>query len=100
MKKEMITFEQFIKTYNFKVANENFDHTNYKYSDTTIIRIYYGEEFKHCWFEFGIYDWAGSKSTWESVKKVLNKEIYQSYIDSIHYDDELDMLCIYLEGDN
>lgn len=83
---EKITFEQFIKTFNFR----NYAGYNQAFKedifDTYIIRIYLPKpNEKNNWFEFGVYDMGSKYNTWDICKKIFNKEILKSYIDCIQY---------------
>ena len=85
-----ITFKQFIYSFNFR-AMDNTKRNEDDMYDTIIIRIYPpSENFNRYdeWFEFGIYDFSAKDYTWDNCKKVLSKEILESYIDSICYDCE------------
>ena len=93
-----ITFKQFIQSYNFREAvpsryNKTSDRRN-----TQIIRIYVDELCDSgglsYWFEFGVNDWGNEKDT--IVNRVLNDQIRNSFVDSISYSTDDDVLCIYL----
>lgn len=85
-----ITFEQFIKTFNFRSYvgyNSEFKKDVY---DTKIIRIYLpnNEEvsFKdNDWFEFGIYDFSEKGYIWDLCKNIFNDNILKSYVSQIQY---------------
>ena len=48
-----ITFEQFVKSYNFRCCTNNPAKPNNCDYDTGIIRIYFDDCTNHDWFEFG-----------------------------------------------
>ena len=84
-----ITFEQFIKTFNFRdYAGYNNEFKKDVY-DTKIIRIHlpyeYDEYKENEWFEFGIYDFSETEYKWDICKKIFSDEILKSYISSIGY---------------
>ena len=97
-----ITFEQFIKTYNFRYVNDIKINGGKDYdNDTCIIRIYppTNEWRSHNteWFEFGLYDFSEKEATWEFCKKIFKKEIINSYIDTIEYNTDYErVVTIYL----
>ena len=85
-----ITFEQFIKTFNFR------DYAGYNSAfkkdvyDTKIIRIYLpiNEEVNSKdsdWFEFGIYDFTEKEYMWNLCKIIFNDNILKSYVSGIQY---------------
>lgn len=96
-----ITFKQFIYTYNFRYVNnikQNGDYDN----DTCIIRIYPATETneRNRWFEFGIYDFSEDDYKWNICENVLSKEILNSYIESISYNEDYNnVVTIYLTKD-
>ena len=95
-----ITFEQFIKTYNFRYVNSLKGEKDLD-NDTCIIRIYPPTEefnqYRNNWFEFGVYDFSQKEVTWDLCKRVLSKEILESYIDTIQYNDDYNaVVTVYL----
>lgn len=101
-----ISFEQFIKTYNFRYVNDSIKAKKDIDNDTCIIRIYPPTDdfYKDNWFDFGIYDFGSKESTWECCKQILSKEIINSYVNCIQYNPDYDCeVTIYLtkekEGD-
>ena len=80
---DSITFEQFIKTYNFR---NNVDNTK-------TIRVYLSINFDD-WFEFGVYDYDSQKQV--RCMSVLNKRILDSTISSFYYDTENDVFSVFL----
>lgn len=88
-----ITFEQFIKTFNFRELNE-YATTEHEKLNTKIIRIYFNNK-QDSWFEFGVYDFG--MHTWELVQKILSKEICKSYVDAMSYNTNLNVLEVYLQ---
>ena len=84
-----ITFEQFIKTFNFRDFAGYSNEYKKDIYDTKIVRIYlpydYDEYKENEWFEFGIYDFSEKQYTWDICKKIFNEEILKSYICSIGY---------------
>ena len=87
--KERITFEQFIKTFNFRdFAGYNNDFKK-DVLDTRIIRIYlpyeYDEYKENEWFEFGINDFSETEFKWDICKKIFNNDILNSYVATIQY---------------
>lgn len=109
MKMKNITFEQFINTYNFREVIPS-RYADSPCRDTTkIIRINF-EELAYgdydCWFEFGVYDWAHNKH--RLVNEVLSDKILNSYVESISYSDEDNVLIVdltnseyrYIDEDN
>lgn len=94
-----ISFEQFIKTYNFRYVNESIRDKNDLCNDTCIIRIYPPTDDFHRdnWFDFGIWDFSHKESTWDRCKQILSKEILNSYVDCIQYNPDYDCeVTIYL----
>ena len=90
--KKRITFEQFIKTYNFRYVNRlNRDNVD---NDTCIIRIYPPtRDFdRDKWFEFGVYDFGRDDYKWEICKEVLSKEILKSYVECISYNEDYNVV--------
>ncbi len=92
-----ITFEQFVKSYNFRCCTNNPAKPNNCDYDTGIIRIYFDDCTNHDWFEFGIYDFG--LNTWENTKKVLNPTILNMYIEQFRYDADADSFNVYLTED-
>ena len=84
-----ITFEQFIKTFNFRDYAGYSNEFKKDIYDTKIIRIYlpcdYDTNKDNEWFEFGVYDFSEKECTWDICKKVFNDEILKSYVSSIGY---------------
>ena len=84
-----ITFEQFIKTFNFRDFAGYSNEYKKDIYDTKIIRIYLPYEYDECkdneWFEFGVYDFSEKEYTWDICEKIFNKEILKSYVCSIGY---------------
>lgn len=100
MKLKNITFKQFIETYNFREAIPS------RYADspcrhsTKVIRIDFRElvdGYDGCWFEFGVYDWGDSK--YRLINQVLDDRILNSYISSISYSDDDEILIVDLTKD-
>lgn len=94
-----ISFEQFIKTYNFRYVNDSIKAKKDIDNDTCIIRIYPPTDdfYKDNWFDFGIYDFGSKESTWECCKQILSKEIINSYVNCIQYNPDYDCeVTIYL----
>lgn len=93
-----ITFEQFIKTFNFRMVDEK---RGEMYYDTTIIRIYPDTETGMMstdnWFEFGVYNFGEPDSTWEICKNIFTPEILYSYVYSISFNTDYEnLVTIYL----
>ena len=86
-----ITFEQFIKTFNFRHYVGYSNEYKKDIYDTKIVRIYLPllnddyEYEKNKWFEFGVYDFSDDKYKWEICQKIFSDEILKSYISSIGY---------------
>lgn len=84
-----ITFEQFIKTFNFRNYAGYSNEFKKDIYDTKIVRLYlpcsYDEYNDNEWFEFGVYDFSEKENTWEICKKIFNDNILNSYIESIGY---------------
>ena len=84
-----ITFEQFIKTFNFRDYAGYSNEFKKDIYDTKIVRVYlpynYDEHNDNEWFEFGVYDFSEKENTWEICKKIFNDNILNSYISSIGY---------------
>lgn len=94
-----ITFEQFIKTYNFRYVNESIGDKNDLCNDTCIIRIYppSDDSYRDKWFEFGIWDFGHKEYTWDKCKQILSEEIINSYVDYIQYNPDYDCgVTVYL----
>lgn len=91
-----ITFKQFINNFNFRYFRDWDNGANYY--DTKIIRIFppLKEYSKDVWFDFGIYDFCNKETTLELLETILTKEILNSYVSSIDYDDKLEIIQIYL----
>lgn len=89
-----ITFEQFIRTFNFRDFNE-YASTETDKHDTKIVRFYLDDDSLDKWFELGVYDFG--KNTWEIILRSLSQEVYNSYIGSISYDTNLEVLKVYLQ---
>ena len=84
-----ITFEQFIRTFNFRYCAGYSNEFKKDIWDTQIIRIHlpydYDEYKDNEWFEFGVYDFSETEYKWDICKKVFNEEILKSYVSSIGY---------------
>lgn len=92
-----ITFEQFIKSYNFRhLTNNPTTVDGYDY-DTSIIRIYFDDETNDDWFEFGIYNFG--RNTWGNTKKVLNPKILNMYVYQFKYDIDAERFEVRLTED-
>ena len=97
-----ITFEQFIKTFNFRDYAGYSNEYKKDIYDTKIVRIhlaYDHDEYKdNEWFEFGVYDFSEKEYTWDICKKIFNEKLLKSYICSIRYnfyDDNLALeICL------
>ena len=93
----MITFRQFIETYNFRYVNDIRDD---KYNlDTTTIRVYLpSEEINRSeWFEFGVYDFSETSYKMGICEKALSKEVMESYVETISYNPSMEsVVTIYL----
>jgi len=84
-----ITFEQFIKTFNFR----NYAGYNNEFKkdvfDTYIVRIYLpnkeGNYKDNDWFEFGIYDFSEKEYIWDLCENIFNDNILKSYVSGIQY---------------
>lgn len=86
----MISFKQFIYTFNFRYYDDT-KRSEYDKEDSLIIRIYYCFEdfnYKDCWFEFGIYDFGNKDTTWKDCCKFLSKDILNSYVECIRFNPE------------
>lgn len=87
--KERITFEQFIKTFNFRDYAGYSNEYKKDIYDTKIVRIHlpydYDEYKDDEWFEFGVYDFSEKEYTWDICKKIFNEKILKSYVCSIGY---------------
>ncbi len=92
-----ITFEQFIKSYNFRYCTNNPAKPNNCDYDTIAIRIYFDDETNNDWFEFGIYDFG--YDTWENTKKVLNPKILGMYVGQLRYDIDAERFEVHLTED-
>lgn len=91
-----IPFREFINTYNFRSLNDLKGDYNF---DTQIIRIYPPSEEmeRHNWFEFGVYDFSESSYKQKIIETALSKEILDSYVQSISYNQEIEnVVTIYL----
>lgn len=92
-----ITFEQFIDTFNFRDFNEYGNNDEEKF-DSKIVRFYLDETCRD-WFEFGVYDFG--TSSWDIIKRVLNKKIVNSKVMSMTFDSTTGVFKVYLEtGDD
>lgn len=91
-----ITFEQLINTFNFRDINE-YAQSDREQQDTKIIRIYIDDDMCN-WFELGVYDFG--IHTWRLVQRCLNDEICKSYVGSITYDTNTDILKVYLQKES
>lgn len=89
MKDINITFEQFIKTYNFRYAPDSDTF------DTKIVRIYFGDH--DDWFDFGVYDFGSVSDTWERVSKILDKKVLQSYVSQFCYDYKNEVFTVWID---
>lgn len=100
-----ITFEQFIKTFNFRDIAGYSNEFKRDIHDTRIIRIYLPQEYdeykEDMWFEFGVYDFSETEYKWDICKKIFSEEILKSYVYSIQYNFyDVDLaLEIYLSKD-
>ena len=87
--KERITFEQFIKTFNFRHYAGYSNEFKQDIFDTKIVRIHlpyeYDDSNKNEWFEFGVYDFSEDEYKWGICQKIFSDEILKSYISSIGY---------------
>lgn len=102
-----IPFKQFINCFNFRTFTNGVG--NKKNEDTTIIRIYLpyigSINSDKEWLEFGMYDfWDKSKDKIRLLEKILSKNVLNSYVTDIEYNDGDDIVIhIYLsdkqEGD-
>lgn len=87
-----------LERYNFRYIMPNCDNEE-KSNNTNIIRIYYGEEFPNQnrqWFEFGIYDYYGTRNTMQAIKSIIKEDILNKEVHFFCYDDDLDVICIYV----
>lgn len=91
---QAITFEQFIETFSFRHYNQYAESERDK-RDSKMVRFYIDDENLDNWFELGLYDY--SNTTWRLVKRILSKEILQSYVSSMTYNTGLDTLEVYLQ---
>lgn len=81
---------------NFRRINSEEESPNdYFYFDADSVRIYLGV--KYPYFDFGVYDFG--EHTTEIIEKVLNKDILEKEVDSISYENKIEMLVIYLKED-
>lgn len=92
-----ITFEQFIKSYNFRYITNNPARVDNRDYDTGIIRIYFDDDINNDWFEFGIYDFG--HDTWGNTKKVLDPAILNMYVEQFRYDMDVDRFEVHLTED-
>lgn len=95
-----IPFKQFINCFNFRdFVNDVVSNGN---EDTTIIRIYlpYKDSIISSkeWFEFGMYDfWDKSDDKMRLLNKIFSKDILNSYVTDIEYNDKYDsVIHVYL----
>lgn len=89
-------FREFLETYNFRYVNDLGERYNL---DTQTIRIYPDNEDKgrDYWFEFGVYDFGEEESKMGICESVLNKEIMESYVESISMNPDLEkVVTVYL----
>lgn len=93
---EYITFKQFIYTINLRDIKYG-KYNGEEIYDTQVIKIYF-DEFKD-WIELGWYDFTAKNSILECLEKFLNKNILESYIRDIKYDDEAEILTVWLIKD-
>ena len=87
--KERITFEQFIRTFNFRDFAGYNNEFKKDVLDTRIIRIYlpydYDEYKEGAWFEFGINDFSETDYKWGLCEKIFSDDILNSYVATIQY---------------
>lgn len=102
-----ITFEQFIKTFNFRDYAGYSSEFKKEVYDTKIIRIYLpineGSNYKdNDWFEFGIYDFTEKEYIWNLCKIIFNDNILKCYVSGIQYNvyDSSLSLQIYLSKES
>lgn len=90
-KLEFITFKQFIYTINIRDCYKN--RFGKEIDDSKIIRIYYKE--RH--IELGWYDFTAKDSVYQTLSTFLKKEIMESYITDMYYDEDVEELTLHLD---
>ena len=87
IKLDYITFKQFFYTVNIRYIKCN-----------RIIKIFYNEDMVSKWIQLGWNDFNDKLSSWNLLNQFLKPEILNSYVTDICYNDEEEILEIYLEN--
>lgn len=85
--------ENVLDLINFRKINVDEEPMSYYYFDSMSVRIYLDK--KDPYFDFGVYDFG--ENTYNIIKEVLNSDLLNRKVESITYEEEINMLAIYLE---
>lgn len=95
-----ITFKQLIYTLNIRdIRYGRFEKKEIE--DTQIIKIYYDDNssesfgIERDYLQIGWNDFYNKDKVWENLEKFLKKEVLNSYVTDIKYNDEEEILTIW-----
>lgn len=88
-----ISFEQFIKTFNFRAYRRDCDN-EMNAQDTYAVRFYLGDYDTDDWFEYGVWDYG--VDTWDIVQRSLHPNVTNSYVSEIKYNEDVSVLEVHL----
>ena len=94
---DYITFRQFVYTINIRDFHMSFNGKECQ--DNSIIRIYYGSDYKKgMYIDIGWYDYFNKDTVWDVLENSLNKKILDSVVTDFQYNE--DYLCfeVYLQS--
>ena len=98
IKLDYITFKQLFYTLNIRSCKYS-KFENEVIEDCKAIKIYYNECFSRNWIQLGWNDIVDKLSSWKLLERFLKPEILNSYVTDIYYNDEEEILEIYLEDE-
>lgn len=78
---------------NFRRINKDVPQDSYFYFDAKSVRIYL--DVKEPYFDFGVYDFG--EYTFDIIERALHPDILEKEVESITYEEDIQMLAIYLE---
>lgn len=88
---QYITFKQFFYTINIRNCYGN------DIQDNQIIRLVYGLD-ERDYIEIGWYDFYNKDYSWEILEKTLNKNIIDSIVTGIRYEEKFNTIFLYLSA--
>ena len=87
---------EILQLINFRKINEDAEPQSYFWFDAKSVRIYL--DTKDPYFDFGVYDY--SEYTYDIIERVLHPDILEKEVASMTYEEEIQMLVIYLDYEN